>query len=218
MSFPITFSHLENYRNCPRQFYERYVLKIHPFVETEATRWGNTVHKAIEDCINDGTPLPVGMQQWQKYVNTVKATPGEKYVEKEYALDNNFLPTTWAGSWTRGKGDLCIVNKSTGLILDWKTGKYKPGSEQLRLYAAMLFAHHPELATVHTRYVWLATKQETPETIHRDQLPEVWQSLLPRYRSIESALERDAWPPRPSGLCRGWCPCKTCDYYKPPRK
>lgn len=217
MNRPISFSNLEAYRTCPRQFHEVTVLRLHPFVETDATRWGNLVHKACEDRIEYGTELPDTMAQWRKYMDRVAAMPGEKYVEKEMALGHNFSSAPWAESWTRGKGDLCVVNGRTGAILDYKTGKVKP-TEQLRLYSAMLFALRPELDTIHTQFAWFKTKTFTNETIQRDQVPRIWQALLPRYRKLEDAFERDKWPPNPSGLCKGWCPCTTCEFYEPKRR
>ena len=40
------------------------------------------------------------------------------------------------------------------------------------------------------------------------------QGFIPRIRRMERAYEQDTWPAKPSGLCAGWCPVKTCPHYK----
>ena len=38
--------------------------------------------------------------------------------------------------------------------------------------------------------------------------------LFPQYAQ---AFKTDTWQPRPSGLCNGWCPVKTCEFWQPKR-
>lgn len=58
MTKPIAWSHtaLKDYEGCPRRYHEVRVLKKYPFQETEATRYGNDLHKAIELYIQNQTP------------------------------------------------------------------------------------------------------------------------------------------------------------------
>ena len=46
----VSWSHsaLKDYEGCPKRYQEVKVLKNFPFTETEATRYGNEVHKALE--------------------------------------------------------------------------------------------------------------------------------------------------------------------------
>ncbi len=75
-------------------------------------------------------------------------------------------------------------------------------------------AHFPEVEEVETGFVWLKDKKIDKERFTREDIPKIWQEFLPRVIKLESAYERDSWPCKPSGLCKGWCPVKTCDYYK----
>jgi predicted RecB family nuclease len=167
----------------------------------------------MEYRIKDGTPLPEGMTQWEGLATKISNMAGEKFCEVEMALDENFQPAPWGNAWTRGIADLLIVNGDKAVNLDYKTGKRKL-THQLMLYAGYTFAIYPQVNTVVTGFVWMRDKKIDKETFTRDQVPMIWQTFIPKVRKLESAYERDAWPCRPSGLCKGWCPVKTCEFYK----
>jgi len=214
---PVTYSHIDAFETCPKQFHEVKVLRSVVEPETEAQRWGIKVHTAFEHAMLDGTPLPEGMKQWQPLADKFYALPGEKLAEYQFAVDRNFQATGWSGSWSRGIADLVVIHKKRALVADWKTGKRKP-SEQLQLYAGFIKAKWPEVEVIQTAFVWLKEKKITKATIQADTgVPIIWQGFIPRVRRLERAYENDAWPAKPSGLCNGWCPVKTCTYYKEKR-
>lgn len=210
---PWTTSRLDGFETCPRQFYHVNVARDVKQAPNEASMWGDRVHDALEQHVKTGLPLPFEMAGYAPIMAKITALPGVKEAEQKIALDENFQRVDYAApnAWTRGKIDLTIVNKYHAIVLDYKTGKRKL-SEQLRLYAAYTFADQPQLTTVSTGFVWLRDRKIDKETIHRDQVPAIWQTFLPRVRKLESAYERDAWPARPSGLCKGWCPCTGCEF------
>ncbi|MEM5400793.1 PD-(D/E)XK nuclease family protein [Paraburkholderia unamae] len=210
---PWTYSHLDGFETCPRQFHAKYVLKKFPWTPTAATKWGDEVHKAFESRIRDGVELPASMQQWSKLVDQFANLPGTKLIEKKLAVDKNFQSCDYWESWSRGNVDLSVICKSHGVLVDWKTGKYKP-SEQLMLYAGYAFANWPQLETVQTGFVWLKDKKIDKRTYTRDDVPVIWQEFVPRVRRLELAYEGDKWPARPSGLCKGWCPVRDCEHWK----
>lgn len=209
-----TYSQLDKFETCAKQFYETKVAKNYKEPPTDATIWGERVHTAFENMLLHGTPLPEGMTHWQGLVNQFAALPGEKLVEHKFALSHSLEPAEWGNAWTRGIADLVVKHKTTVLIVDWKTGKKKP-TEQLDLYAAYAKQHWPETKIVKTAFVWLREKKFTRNTIYANPgVPEIWQAFMPRVRRLERAYEEDKWPAKPSGLCRGWCPVKSCVHYK----
>lgn len=208
-----TFSQLEKFETCPKQFYHVRVKRDVVEPPTEATKWGEEVHTAMEHRVLNGTPLPEGMQQWEGLANKIANLPGTKMCEQQMAVDENFQPTEWTGSWSRGIADVLVVDGSSAVVLDHKTGKRKL-TEQLALYAGYTFAHYPEVKTVTTGFVWLKDKKIDKEQYTREDVARIWRMFLPKVKKLESAYERDAWPCRPSGLCRGWCPVKQCEFYK----
>lgn len=208
-----TFSSLEKFENCPRQFYHTRVKRDVYEPPTEAIKWGEKVHTALEHRVIDGTPLPEGMEQWESLAARLAEMPGEKYAEYKMSVDDNFQPTEWKQAWSRGIADLVVVKGKQALNLDYKTGKRKL-TEQLELYAVYTFAHFPEVEEVFTGFVWLKDKKIDKERYTREDIPVIWQQFLPRVNKLESAYDRDSWPCKPSGLCKGWCPVKTCEFYK----
>lgn len=214
MSIPAwTFSQLEKFQNCPRQYYHVRVLRDVIEPPTEATKWGEKVHLAMEHRIQDGTELPDGMKQWEPLAKKLEQLPGQKYCEVKMSVDKNFQPSGWSNAWSRGIADLLVVNGTKAVNLDYKTGKRKL-THQLMLYAGYTFAMYPQVNEVETGFVWMKDKKIDKEKFERDQIPVIWNTFLPVVRKLESAYERDAWPCRPSGLCRGWCPVKQCEFYK----
>lgn len=206
-----TYSQLDSHESCPKKFYHLKVARDVVEPPTEHTEWGTRVHTAFEDAIRDGTALPEGMTQWQKLADKLAALPGEKLTEQKFAIDRNFQPTDWSSAWSRGIADLVVLQGSKAAVLDYKTGKRKP-SEQLDLYANYIFHTYPQIESVTTGYVWLKVKRIDRKPLPRASVSTTWQSLLPRVSKLESAYERNSWPARPSGLCNGWCPVKTCDF------
>ena len=211
-----TFSQLEKFETCPKQFYHVRVAKDVIESQTEATLWGSRVHTAMEDRIRDGTPLPEGMEQWEGFAKQICAMPGEKLAEEKMALDKSFQPADWDNAWTRGIADMLIVHGNRAATLDYKTGKRKL-THQLMLYAAYTFAYYPEVETVTTGFVWLRDKKIDRETFTRADISTIWGTFLPKVRKLEIAYEKDKWIARPSGLCNGWCPVKSCEFYKEKR-
>lgn len=208
-----TYSQLDKFETCPRQFYHVRVAKDIVEPPTEHTIWGEKVHTAFELRIKDATPLPEGMTQWEGLAAKLEKLPGQKLCEEQMAVDRNFQPAPWKSAWTRGIADLLVVHGKQAVVMDYKTGKRKL-TEQLMLYAGYTFARYPEVNTVTTGFVWLKDRKIDKETFSREDVPKIWNTFLPRVRKLELAYEKDAWPCRPSGLCRGWCPVKTCEFYK----
>lgn len=214
---PWSYSTLVRYETCPRQFYEVKVAKN--FVEEESVHqiWGKNVHTAFENYIKGGgkpkASLPDTMKQWEGVVDKVLALPATVHTEVPIALDANFVSAPWDSCWTRGVIDVMALGDTTAIVIDWKTGKRKQ-TEQLKLYAAYVFAVYPQVNEVETGLVWLQPRTIDTERIKRDEAPIIWRDFVERAARLESAYERDSWPERPSGLCNGWCPVSTCKYYR----
>ena len=214
-----SYSSLTKFETCPRQYYAVRVSKEVTEPPTDATLWGNAVHKALELRVAEKKPLPKTMAQWEPLVNKIICKPGRVFTETKFALTKGYKLTTWFAKdvWVRGIVDIGIDAGKKAVVLDWKTGKPKPDSEQLKLFAAFMFHSKPYMQQVSTGFVWLAHNKITKETYTREQLPEIWQEFLPRVRRLELAYEGNKWEPRPSGLCNGWCPHKKCEFYKDKR-
>lgn len=213
---PWSYSALTAFETCPRRFELTRVSKKVFEPQTEATIWGNKVHKALELYAKGTQPLPPDMKKYGRYVKKIMSYEGKRVVEERVALDKNLRPTKWMAKdvWVRGIIDIGVVGSERAYLLDWKTGKRKPDSDQLMLFAALAFAMYPWIDSVVTGFIWLKEDKFDKQLFTRDQLPKIWSEFLPRLSRVARAYDEGKWTPKPSGLCRNWCPVgkKHCEF------
>jgi len=211
-----SYSALGAFNTCPHRYYKTKVEKSIVEPQTEATLWGNRVHKAFEHRIKDGTPFVKELAQYEPTAAKIAATcAGKKFsTEQKLALTEHFLPTTFFAKdvWLRSILDLCIENKDKALIIDYKTGKKNPDSAQLQLSAAVVFAIKPWISEISNAFLWLKTGEITKEKFTKDDVPNIWQHFMPQVQRLNEAYALNKFPKRPSGLCRAWCPVRTCEF------
>lgn len=214
---PWSYSALTAYETCPRRYELTRVSRTVKEPQTEATIWGNQVHKALELYAKGEKPLPEDLKKYERYVNKILSYEGKRVIEERIALDKNFRPTKWMAKdvWVRGIIDIGVVGSEKAYLLDWKTGKRKPDMDQLKLFAALAFAVYPWIEKVTTGFIWLKTKEFDKEMFTREQLPEIWDEFMPRLNRLAISFRDDKWTPKPSGLCKNWCPvgrtnCEFC--------
>lgn len=211
---PWSFSKLNDYETCPRRFYETKIACN--FKETDSVEilWGNDVHKGLEDNVKEGKALPARMAHFQYAADLVNKAPGDKYVELELAVTADLQPTGFYAdnAWARGKCDIVIINGSVAAPLDYKTGKKKPKSRQLDLMSAMIFATFPQVAVAHSGFIWLQFKSTTRKTYYREDVSVIWDGFRQSVSEMEWSEKNNAWPAKPSGLCREWCPVTSCSH------
>ncbi len=209
-----SYSAITSFETCPKRHFHLRVAKDVIEPESQALTWGNAVHQALEARVVSSTPLPKGMTQWEPLVAKLIASGEEIFTERQIALNRAFQPVDWfaKGAWVRGVVDVGLRKGGTLIALDYKTGKPKDDHDQLRLFAALLMACEPDVEQVKTGYVWLQTSQLTTKCFDRGALVDIWNDFLPRVARLEQAHADQRWPVRPSGLCRAWCPCTTCEH------
>lgn len=199
---------LNGFETCPRRHYLTRVTKQVSEPQTEATTHGNEVHKAIELHLKGEKGLPEKYKQYAPLVNRCAQAQGKKLVEWKFALTDKLKETGYFAKdvWCRGVIDFGVVTPTKASVVDWKTGKPKPDSDQLKLFAGVVFAAFPHVQTVDTGFAWLAHKRFDREVFHRRDIPVIWNTFLPKVARLEAAEKNNDWPPRPSGLCGKWCP------------
>ena len=201
-----SYSSLNDYQNCPRAFQLKRVTKEFKFVESAEMKAGNVAHKHLEDRVNLKTPLPDCLSWLEAVIQKFEGSGGDVVAEREIALDKGLVACGWFDKevWLRAKLDLTIRRPGVSIICDYKTGKRKPDSDQLMLFAAVEFAMQPEVGTIKSGYLWTKFKKLDSETFERKDIPRIWGHFMPKVERIETAYAKDEWPCRPSGLC-GWC-------------
>lgn len=214
---PWSFSSLQQYETCPRRFYFTRITKAIVEPQTEATRFGNEVHSALEKYVAGKAELPGNMVQYKPYADSVRNSAGDKLLEYKFGLTKDLKPTEFFAKnvWVRGVLDVCIIRDDEAVVLDWKTGKRKFDGDQLKLFAGVGLTLWPYVKSVKTGYVWLPDKKIDRETFTPEQKPVIFAEFAQRVRRMEESEKNDDWPARPSGLCKKWCPvgqsrCEHC--------
>lgn len=209
-----SFTSLSQFRTCPKQYQEMRVLKNFRDKKGDEAIWGDRVHKAMEVSLRDGTPLPEGMEVWEDLVAQFRNIKGTLHVENQLAITQGFRPCEWFApdTWCRGIIDALWIDGDVAKAVDWKTGKRKSKSDQLALFALLVFHHYPEVQRVRTMFVWMKVLETDKDDFIREDIPMLWQKFIPDLHRLKNAHEHDQWPARTSGLCAKWCSVVTCAY------
>jgi hypothetical protein len=213
---PWSFSRIKAFDTCPKQFYHVSVLKQFPFVETEAMRYGTDLHKAAEEFIRDGTPVPDRFGFLRPALEVLAAMPGEKLCERKLGLNDKleacdfFAPDVWF----RGIVDLAIIDGDRAYIVDYKSGRSSRYAEkgQLELMALTMFQHFPQLKEVKAGLLFVIANDFVKAKYTRVKRRELWQKWLSEYGRMEAAFDSGTWNPKPSGLCKRHCPVVECPH------
>jgi hypothetical protein len=225
-----SYSKLKNFESCPKKHYEIDIAKnIVEKAETDPNSplvWGNRAHEALAAALTAAVTLPPEFSGFEHWVARVLNGPGELFVEQKYAINDQFEARGWFDKdvWCRMIGDVVKIDSPfidrksgkkmrLGLVLDWKTGKVLEDSVQLMLMAQALFSTYPDLTHVRSEFVWLKDDCTTPELFTREEVAAAWVSLMPRVKAMEQAAINQHFPPKPSGLCKKWCPVNSCPFW-----
>lgn len=222
-----SYSKLKNWRSCPKRHYHVDIKRDFKEPEGEALKYGNFVHKALEDRIMHGKPIPAEhagkLEPWAHKVlkgyagaADYKAGTGQTIMgEQQLAINAAFEPSGWFRddtTWHRSKVDLVILNGPVAVAVDWKTGKILDESEQLMIAAQCIFSHWPQVQIIRTKFVWLKENAETVLDVGRKDMPGLWATLLPEIQRYTEAVRTTDFPAQPSGLCKRYCPVTSCPY------
>lgn len=214
----VKWSHsaLKDFEGCARRYHEVKVLKNYPFPDTEQIRYGTELHKAAEDYVRDGTPIPKQFEFVKPTIDALLAKPGRRFPEIEMALTSNLVPCDFKSEevWVRGIADLLIVDDDnlTAWVVDYKTGNNKyPDVGQLELMSLMVFANFPHIRQVNSALLFVVKESMVKHKMSVEEAPAAWQRYRERVAKLEACHSNDVWNPVQSALCP-WCPVKTCEF------
>lgn len=230
---PWSYSALSDFLNCPKAYYEKRVAKSVEDPPNDAGLAGDFMHKAFEAYLRNGTPLPKGypenIRDWpegikppahyKEYLDAILSSSGDMYVEQKYAINSAMEPCDFfdADVYCRAILDVLHINGQRARVLDHKTGRRKQDTRQLKLNALIVMIHHPEVMVVKTGYAWLKEERIDIESYVRSNEAELWDDFMPDLTRYKTAFRQEIFVARPSGLCNGWCPVTSCEFWKPKR-
>lgn len=206
-------SRVKTHETCPKKFYHMVVVpRGEPdrvdYKQGYSGKKGEDFHKAMENRLLHKTPLQPVYATYEAMAQVLEAAPGTMVVEYAMALDASFQPCgtkDWDRVWIRAVPDVMKVSDTAGFILDWKTGKPEFREYQLKLNAAVAFAHFPTVQSITVVYGYLKIGTlSTPVTYYRADLEQIWNELLAEPRRMHENLARGYWPAKPGHYC-SWC-------------
>ena len=215
---PWSFSKAKAFETCPKQFYHEKILKEYPVEDTEAMRYGTEFHKACENYIGEGKPLPKKFDFIKDTLDALNKKRGVKLCEKKLGLTADLEPCDFFSKrvWFRGIADLLIVDTlaETAWVIDYKTGRSAQYADkgQLELMAMSVFKHYPDIKKVRAGLLFVVANKLVKHQYEIDSEPLLWEKWLGIYGKMEKAFKADVWNPRPSGLCKRHCPVVECPH------
>lgn len=215
----LSFSRLSTFEQCEAKFDYLYVSKVVKDTPSDASEYGERVHKTLQLVGQGKLPAKLTMEQqqtvdrWGGLVEfLVSRTKGKAYFEHQLTVDHNLKPVDWFSkqAYIRAIIDLLIIDGDTAYCFDYKTGKRSEDDTQLKLFALMIFWCFPEVKVVKSAYLWLKTNEKDHATYHRENVDDLWVALSQRLGKVQDTVDLGYYEFSPSGLC-GWCPAeKIC--------
>lgn len=213
-----SYSSLKTFEQCPKKYYHLRVAKDVKDEGSEATIYGQEVHKAAEDYIKSGVPIPKKFEFLQDVVESFNVIKGEKHCELKLGVKRT--PTGYEPCgffdkevWWRGIGDLVIQNGTLAYSIDYKTSKNAKYADmkQLDVLAAALFTHFPEVKKIKSALAFVVSG----EFIHKEHYVEMRDSYFATFDEsldrLAGAQESGVWNANTGPLCR-FCPVVSCEH------
>jgi hypothetical protein len=216
MNYTWSYSSISLFQQCPKKYYRLRVAKDIVEPPRDYLLYGSAVHKAAEDYVRDGTPIPEKYAFVQQRIDPFVSIEGEKLCEYEMGLTKNMEPCGFRDKnvWFRGIADLLIVNKDKARIVDWKTGKSSQYADkkQLELLSLLVFKHFPQVKSIKAALVFLVAKDLVPSAYTEDFQYDAWQRWLPELDRLEAAYTTSVWNAKPNFTCRNFCAVTDCEH------
>jgi hypothetical protein len=211
---PWTYTLLNDFNNCPRKAYHKYIAKDLPREEKSAAQLhGILMHKGFERAINEVDaigPEIDAVQPFRHMWGPLKRAGARAEFKMGIAPDGTSA-SFWSNPWGRGVADVLVMpDPRVALLVDWKTGKVREDKVELECQAVLAKANYPQLEKITGCYGWL---QENRLGKVYDLSDTAWaaRSIAARVHEMQECADHESWPEAPNALC-GWCPVKQCKH------
>jgi len=211
-----SYSSINLFKQCPHKYYRLRVVKDIVEPPAEHLNYGLEVHKAAEDYIGKGTPIPEKYIFIKEHLDKLNSIKGEKLCEYKMGLTSNLEPCGFFDKdvWWRGVADLIIINGDKAYMIDYKTGKSAKyaDTKQLELLSCALFKHFPEVKKVKGGLLFLVANDLVKDDFEVDNEGVYWTKWLEDTQRLEAAIQNDVWNKKPNFSCRSWCSITDCEH------
>lgn len=208
-----SYSSMSLFQMCHKKYYHMRVVKDVDEPTSGQMRYGLDAHKAAEEYVGNGVPLPPQFAYMEGVLDKVRSFKGDIYCEYQMGLDQHLKPCDFKSPkvWWRGIADLLVVNGDKARVIDYKTGKNTyPDTKQLELLALATFKHFPEVDTVKAGLLFVVHPAFVTEEFHRHDEEIRWRKWLDKSDELDMAYSTNVWNPKQNFTCRNWCPVMEC--------
>jgi len=215
-----SYSSLSTFKQCPKKYYHLKVKKDVKDKGSEATIYGNKLHKAAENFIKNNEPLPPEFSFMRGTMDTLSKIKGDVHCEIRFGItkeDGEYGPTKFFGSnvWWRGIADLLIINGDKGYLVDYKSSKNAKyaDTKQLDLLAAAAFTHFPQLKTIKSALAFVVANDIVTKEHKAELRKSYFATFDPELERLQVALDEDVWNAVSGPLC-AYCPVTKCPHWR----
>jgi ATP-dependent exoDNAse (exonuclease V) beta subunit len=215
-----SYSSIKTFDSCPKKYYHLRIKKDFKDADSTATIYGKELHKAAEDFIALGTPIPPRFSFISETLAALKKIEGEKHCEIKLGIakrDGKFAPCDFFAKdvWWRGIADLLVVNEetNTAYLVDYKTSKNAKyaDTKQLDLLAGAVFKHFPKIYTIKSALLFVVSNEIVKKEHEYMMQTSYLNTMEPELVRLEAALKHDVWNPVSGPLCK-FCPVTSCSH------
>jgi hypothetical protein len=182
----------------------------------EHLNYGLEVHKAAEDYLGKGVPIPEKYIFIKEHLDKLNLIKGDKLCEYKMGLTSNLEPCGFFDKevWWRGVADLIIINDDKAYVIDYKTGKSAKyaDTKQLELLSCALFKHFPNVKKVKGGLLFVVSNDLIKDNYDVDNEGVYWTKWLEDTQRLEAAIQNDVWNKKPNFSCRSWCSITDCEH------
>ena len=209
-----SFSSVTLFETCPKKFWHLRIRKDVKDSQSSVGEYGQEAHKHFEHRLMKGKRLPMDLQHHEKVLKPLADAPGEGMPEQKLAINRSFEPTGFFDEdvWLRAIIDYVKLKDDRAVIIDHKFGKRKEGFDQIELCTAVFACYRPEVTQYTGAFYWAKEKKFTRTKITPSDIPAIWEKFTARFERVEHAVAHDEFPAKPNGLCKNYCPVKSCPH------
>lgn len=224
MTLAWSYSSIKTFDQCPKKYYHLRVVKDVKDEDTTATLYGTELHKAAEEFISLGKPVPARFAFIQDALDALQKIPGEKFCELKLGVakrDGKFTPCDFYAKdvWWRGIADLLVVNKEKkqAWLVDYKTSKNAKyaDTKQLDLLAGAVFTHFPEVAIIKSALLFVVSNEIVKKEHEYIMRSSYLNCMEPELIRLDAAIKTGVWNPNAGPLCK-FCPVVECSHNRRP--
>lgn len=224
-----SYSRIKEFDRCPKLYLEKVILKSVPYVQSPEAKRGDRIHKAFEEYVRDGKPLPDDLIRHEPLLYDLAFMDGQRLCEYAMAVNEDGLsvpyydpskpePKPWnqnPAALIGGKADYIGINESPiAIYVDYKTGKGNyPDVDQCELMAYLIMAEFQWIKRVDTALLFVDAGKFIERSYLRTDMDAIFEKWLAKIYRIEQAIATNVWQRKPNNLC-GWCPVTHCPDYK----